>query len=147
MKTAHQLASELLAGPDLPIWHFDPSRAGLDAERDTSLGEPEVEENDAAEGLDEEQIAEAKEERCYTGKFLTICGETDAEGEAKSEHEVELEDLLRSACAIAERKGAGTAWDRFTASAAKLGLNGITARTYRVLPSDLENHRMSHDEK
>jgi hypothetical protein len=49
-----------------------------------------------------------------------------------------MEDLLRSACAIADRRGEGTAWDRFSASVRKLGLNGITARTYRVLPSDLE---------
>jgi hypothetical protein len=50
----------------------------------------------------------------------------------------ELQDLLRSACAIAERHGAGTAWDRFAASIHAAGLNGVTARTYRILPSDLE---------
>lgn len=50
----------------------------------------------------------------------------------------EMAELLRSACAIAERRGEGTAWDRFIASVHKLGLNGVTARTYRVLPSDLE---------
>lgn len=44
----------------------------------------------------------------------------------------ELEELLRSACAIAERQGASTSWPRFLASAAKLGINGITARTYRL---------------
>ena len=48
----------------------------------------------------------------------------------------ELEELLQSACSISERKGAGTAWDRFLASALKLGINGITARSYRVLPYD-----------
>lgn len=48
----------------------------------------------------------------------------------------ELEDLLRSACAIADRSGQGTAWNRFGASVRALGLNGVTARTYRVLPSD-----------
>lgn len=136
MKTAHQFASELLAGPDLPIWHFDPSRAGTDDERDTSISEPEVQENDPTEGLTEEEIAEAKEERCSTGKFLTICGDTDEGGEAVTARERELEEMLRSACAIAERRGAGTAWDRFLASALALGVNGITARTYRVLPGD-----------
>jgi hypothetical protein len=50
--------------------------------------------------------------------------------------EEEMEDLLRSACAIAERKGASTAWDRFADSIRRLGLNGITARTYRILPTD-----------
>lgn len=55
----------------------------------------------------------------------------------KSSREVELEELLRSACAIAERRGDGTNWDRFIASVHKLGLNGVTARTYRLLPSDV----------
>lgn len=54
------------------------------------------------------------------------------------EREQALEELVRSACAIAERKGASTAWGRFLASAQGLSLNGITARTYRILPSDLE---------
>jgi hypothetical protein len=58
---------------------------------------------------------------------------------------VELEELVCSACAIADRKGAGTAWDRFLASAAKLHLNGVTARTYRVLPSDLLNALVRHE--
>jgi hypothetical protein len=56
--------------------------------------------------------------------------------DSSGERERELEELLRSACAIAERKGAGTAWDRFAASVRSVGLNGITARTYRVLPTD-----------
>lgn len=51
----------------------------------------------------------------------------------------ELEELVRSACAIADRKGADTAWERFKASAAALHLNGVTARVYRVLPDDEEN--------
>lgn len=56
--------------------------------------------------------------------------------EAKTPRELEMEELLRSACAIAERNGHGTHWKRFIASINKLGLNGITARTYRVLASD-----------
>lgn len=56
----------------------------------------------------------------------------------KTVREMELEELLRSACAIADRHGVGTAWERFSASVHTLGLNGITARTYRVLPSDLK---------
>lgn len=47
--------------------------------------------------------------------------------------EKEMEELLRSACAIADRKGADTAWDRLGNSIRKLGLNGVTARTYRDL--------------
>lgn len=48
----------------------------------------------------------------------------------------QMEDLLRSAHAIAARKGAGVAWERFAASIAKLGIGSVTARTYRVLESD-----------
>lgn len=55
-----------------------------------------------------------------------------------SEREIGLEELVRSACAIAERQGAGTAWNRFIASAKSFGLNGVTARTYRILPSDAD---------
>ena len=53
-----------------------------------------------------------------------------------TEREEQMAELLRSACAIADRQGAGTHWQRFGDSIRKLGLNGITARTYRVLPSD-----------
>jgi len=47
-----------------------------------------------------------------------------------------LEDLLRSARCIAQRKGADTAWERFDASVAKAGVGSITARVYKVLPDD-----------
>ncbi len=61
---------------------------------------------------------------------------------AKNEQEPakpdEKDELLRAACAIAERGGEGTHWGRFAESIRKVGLNGITARTYRILPSDLE---------
>lgn len=59
---------------------------------------------------------------------------------AKTARETELEELVRAACAIAARQGKGTNWERFIASAAKLGLNGVTARTYRLLPSDVESN-------
>lgn len=57
---------------------------------------------------------------------------------AGRDREQELEDLLRSACAIADRQGEGTAWERFANSIRDVGLNGITARTYRILPTDEE---------
>ncbi len=60
-----------------------------------------------------------------------ICAEM-----AKTPRECDLEELVRSACAIAERKGEGTAWDRFLASAERFGLNDTTARTFCVLPYD-----------
>lgn len=58
---------------------------------------------------------------------------------AKTKRELELEELLISARAIASRKGEGTHWGRFDASIAKMGIGSITARTYRILQSDLED--------
>lgn len=55
---------------------------------------------------------------------------------ARTKRERELEELLCSACAIAERRGEDVAWDRFITSIHKLGLNSVTARVYRILPSD-----------
>jgi hypothetical protein len=49
---------------------------------------------------------------------------------------IEMEALLQSARCIAQRKGEGTNWERFDASIAKLGISGITARNYRLLPTD-----------
>lgn len=63
---------------------------------------------------------------------------------AKTKREMELEELLRSACCIAERQGKGTHWGRFINSVNQLGLNGITARTYRLLPDD-EGYDQSSD--
>lgn len=52
--------------------------------------------------------------------------------------EKRMEELLTSAAAIAGRCGADTAWERFAASIRDEGIGAITARTYRVLPSDRE---------
>lgn len=43
----------------------------------------------------------------------------------------EMTSLLRSAICICERQGEATNWDGFAASIRKLGLTGVTARTYR----------------
>jgi hypothetical protein len=58
---------------------------------------------------------------------------------AKTARELELEELLRSAHAIAKRCGADTAWERFAESIQQAGISDVTARTYRVLPSDWRN--------
>lgn len=62
-----------------------------------------------------------------------------------TDRNTDMEELLRSAHAIAIREGRDTAWARFAASIAKLGIGSITARTYRVLPSD-EPAVFQHDE-
>lgn len=43
----------------------------------------------------------------------------------------EMTSLLSSAICICERQGAATNWEGFAASIRKLGLSGVTARTYR----------------
>lgn len=55
---------------------------------------------------------------------------------AKTAREIQLEELLRSAHAIAARHGKDTAWDRFAASCAAAGIGSVTARVYKILPDD-----------
>lgn len=55
---------------------------------------------------------------------------------AKTARELELEDLLTSARAIAQRAGADTAWERFDARLAEVGIGSVTAKVFKVLPSD-----------
>lgn len=57
---------------------------------------------------------------------------------AKTPRELELEDLLTSAKAIAERCGVETAWERFATRLTEAGIGSATPRTFKVLPSDLE---------
>lgn len=57
---------------------------------------------------------------------------------AKTAREIELEDLLTSARCICQRKGADTAWERFDARLAAAGIGSVTAKVFKVLPSDLE---------
>lgn len=52
---------------------------------------------------------------------------------AKTAREKELEDLLVSARAIAERKGRDTAWERFSKRLEKAGIGCVTARTFRFI--------------
>lgn len=58
--------------------------------------------------------------------------------------EKEIEELLRSALAIAERNGDDTAWDRFADSIRALGIGSVAARTYRVLSSDKQHNSESN---
>ena len=51
---------------------------------------------------------------------------------AKTARELELEDLLTSARAIAQRGGEATAWDRFDAAVAKAGVGSVTAKVFKV---------------
>ena len=50
---------------------------------------------------------------------------------AKTKRELELEYLLRSAHAIAARKGEDTAWETFAKSIQKAGIGSVTARVYK----------------
>lgn len=57
---------------------------------------------------------------------------------AKTAREVELEDLLISARAIAERGGRDTAWARFSKRLSDAGIGCVTAKTFKILPGDVE---------
>lgn len=70
-----------------------------------------------------------------TLRMLAAANVAPAEPTAR---EKRMEELLTSAAAIAGRRGVGTAWERFGASIRAEGIGQITARTYRVLPSDTE---------
>lgn len=63
----------------------------------------------------------------------------------KTKREMELEELLRSACTIAERRGRDTHWDRFIKSVKDLGLSEVTARTYKNLYLDKEPHHAGRE--
>lgn len=52
---------------------------------------------------------------------------------AKTARELELEDVLRSAHAIAARNGEDTAWERFAARIQEMGIGSITPRVFKVL--------------
>lgn len=82
MKTSHELGRELLSGLDLPIYHFDPSRAGLDEERDTSLSNPTVEVNSPREGLTPGEVENIIADGGTLQNFITISGEQGSDGEA-----------------------------------------------------------------
>lgn len=57
----------------------------------------------------------------------------------------ELEDLLTSAHAIATRKGADTAWERFSERLTKAGIGSVTARVFKRLPDNAENFIKEHN--
>lgn len=56
-----------------------------------------------------------------------------------------LEDLLTSAACIASRNGKGTHWERFAKQLKVNGIGNITAKTFRILPSD-EGYTIRHDD-
>jgi len=53
--------------------------------------------------------------------------------------EKEFEQLLHSAKCIADREGKETNWCAFSESLHKIGISGVTARTYRVAPNPTES--------
>lgn len=51
---------------------------------------------------------------------------------AKTARELELEDLLVSAHAIAKRRGVETAWTRFSERLQSKGIGSITAKVFKT---------------
>lgn len=52
---------------------------------------------------------------------------------AKTARELELEDLLRSARCIAQRKGENTAWETFDQRLAECGIGSVTPKVFKIL--------------
>jgi len=55
----------------------------------------------------------------------------------------ELTDVLTSAHCIAKRNGVDTAWERFSERIGRLGIGSVTAKVFKVLPSDLEEKEIN----
>lgn len=55
---------------------------------------------------------------------------------SQAERIKELEDVLTSVRAICSRNGTDTAWNRLDSRIASLGIGHVTAKTFRVLPTD-----------
>lgn len=51
---------------------------------------------------------------------------------------LQLEDLLRSARAIAERRGENTAWETFDNRVASFGIGNVTPKVFKVPVEDSE---------
>lgn len=73
---------------------------------------------------------------CGNGIDTLQLDSCDSAPDSVRNREAELEDLLVSARAIAEREGLDTAWERFSNRLKAAGIGSITAKTFRVLPSD-----------
>ena len=85
--TSHQFARSLLAMPDLPIAHFDPSYSdACDEENDYTLGEPRAEINNPLDGLTLEEVLDMQSRGFSIDNFITICGDQPP---AKDRKEVE----------------------------------------------------------
>jgi hypothetical protein len=116
MKTTHQLASDLLAGPDLPCFHFDPSRAGMDDERDTSLSEPIAELTDLSAEKYDRDLVEPDMQRVE--KFIIIHGDGgEPHDEPGAFAELTIESLLKTGVITREQLNAAQEHARNTIAA------------------------------
>ncbi len=71
----------------------------------------------------------------YTGEPVAVLALKNTE---LSKRVAVLEDLLSSAYTIANRKGIDTHWFRFAAQLHINGISQVTAKTFKILPSDPE---------
>lgn len=89
IKTAHELARELLAGPDLPIFHFDPSYVDASSvEENLTTSWVSVDIVDTIEDVSEEEINEAKQRVEDDGlefvpQFIILAGTQDEQFDRK----------------------------------------------------------------
>jgi hypothetical protein len=114
-------------------------------ERDLLSNLPELTDGErkAMESIDLTEVLGTWEERHNVvmegaKKLLRDRTELKKENERLRDEIEQLKDLLASARVITQRRGEGTAWERFDSRLESAGISSVTAKTFRVLPSDLE---------
>ncbi len=78
--------------------------------------------------LDMDESEQDPEEKALFLAFREVVQRVDSQAKRIEE----LEDVLRSAHCIAERRGVETAWDLFAGRIAGLGIGSVTPRVFKV---------------
>jgi len=83
---------------------------------------------DADRLADQDESEQDPEEKALFLAFREVVQRVDSQAKRIEE----LEDVLRSAHCIAERRGVETAWDLFAGRIAGLGIGSVTPRVFKV---------------
>lgn len=94
--------------------------------------------SETAEELKESMLGRLRSMSTDNGNTWDLSPKDQAAIQYALDHIEELSDVLRSARCIADRKGADTAWERFSERIGILGIGSVTAKVFKVLPSDTE---------
>jgi len=126
----------------VPLWQEGEGQTGIPFHAEWMPYQAAQAKKDAfsSEGKPDKSAMELELERA-NGHARTLQGSLDqAHRELNACRQViaTLQDVLSSARAIAQREGADTEWQRFDKRIEALGIGAVTAKTFRILPSDTE---------